>query len=284
MSGSTVQLCDAIRRGADLRIYTEFLFNEHIDTSSDCDERIREVSEFAVTYLLQDSWVAGIMNLRHPLSFASGFGVRPSMSFFLYNQNGQQAIARPHLDGLDASERSTASRIDHHPSMSKMHVHDSFDDDTNAPCRNFIYDFDVYRFHVHDRWQEVLSHASDGTVISGSLDGLVEAFADGSELKVSVKGFCDPLARSGQAIKHEVFVQAGPGYYFMDRKLFVAGSHPIVRVRPAAPLLYESRGWDFGWLSVRTNGQVFYRRCDPYTLGFQDITSHHALRWFVAGR
>ena len=35
-------LCDAIRRGADLRIYTELLFNEHIDTSSDCGEVVSE--------------------------------------------------------------------------------------------------------------------------------------------------------------------------------------------------------------------------------------------------
>ena len=34
-SGSEAELAAAIRRGADLRIYTEFRHNEHIDTASD---------------------------------------------------------------------------------------------------------------------------------------------------------------------------------------------------------------------------------------------------------
>ena len=98
-NGSAEDLAAAIRNAADLRIYTEFLHNEHIDVKSDSDERIREVAEFGITYLLEDSWSAGIMNLRQPIELPVGFGPRPSMSFFLYNQNGQQAIARPHLDG-----------------------------------------------------------------------------------------------------------------------------------------------------------------------------------------
>ncbi|RKX97226.1 MAG: hypothetical protein DRZ90_06885, partial [Spirochaetes bacterium] len=46
VSGSEKALCDAIGRGADLRIYTEFRHNEHIDTSSDNNDLISEVSEF----------------------------------------------------------------------------------------------------------------------------------------------------------------------------------------------------------------------------------------------
>ena len=93
VAGSEAALADAIRRGCDLRIYTEFIHNEHIDVTSDSTERIREVAEFGITYLLEDSWTAGIMSLRQPVSLPDGFGPRPSMSFFLYNQNGQQAIA-----------------------------------------------------------------------------------------------------------------------------------------------------------------------------------------------
>ena len=103
VTGSEKALTDAIRRGCDLRIYTEFIHNEHIDVTSDSTERIREVAEFGVTYLLEDSWAAGIMSLRQPVSLPDGFGPRASMSFFLYNQNGQQAIARPHLDGQQSS-------------------------------------------------------------------------------------------------------------------------------------------------------------------------------------
>ena len=57
---------------------------------------------FAVTYLVHgDSgpWVAGVMTQRQPIECPTGFGPRPSLSLFLYNQDGHQAIARPFLDG-----------------------------------------------------------------------------------------------------------------------------------------------------------------------------------------
>ena len=34
-AGSPTALCDAIRRGADLRIHTDFVHNEHFDTQSE---------------------------------------------------------------------------------------------------------------------------------------------------------------------------------------------------------------------------------------------------------
>ena len=46
IDGSSKALADAVRDGADLRIYTEFCHNEHIDVTSDNDELIREVAEF----------------------------------------------------------------------------------------------------------------------------------------------------------------------------------------------------------------------------------------------
>jgi hypothetical protein len=66
--------------------------------------------------------------------------------------------------------------------------------------------------------------------------------------------------------------------------LFIIGSHPLVRVRPIVPMRYTSLGWDFGWLMVRSDGHVVYRRCDPYTLKFSDHVSHRAIRWFVLER
>ena len=100
VGGSQEALAEAIRRGADLRIYTEFRHNEHVDRDSDNPEIVQEVSDFRVTYLLEDRWTAGIMNLRQPVGLVEdGFGPRASMSFFMYNQNGLQAIARPYLDG-----------------------------------------------------------------------------------------------------------------------------------------------------------------------------------------
>ncbi len=76
--GSPDALCAAIRRAADLRIYTEFIHNQHIDPTSASDELIREVSEFRATYLVEDRWCAGIMTLRQPIGLPDGFGPRAS--------------------------------------------------------------------------------------------------------------------------------------------------------------------------------------------------------------
>ena len=281
VTGSEKALADAVRRGCDLRIYTEFIHNEHIDVTSDSTERIREVAEFGITYLLEDSWAAGIMSLRQPVSLPDGFGPRASMSFFLYNQNGQQAIARPHLDGQQTTQAPTL-HIDDHTDMPKYHPQDGWDGQTNAPSQNFIYDFDLYRFYVRDEWREVLSHDAEGAVQSGSIRDLADAFSQGCEVKVGVRGLCAGLAEdSTTAIDHEMFVQTGSCYYYTAQQLFIAGTHPTIRVKPTVPLVYTSRGWDFGWLMVRTDGSVIYRRCDPYTLAFEDIKGNYAMRWFV---
>ena len=153
VAGSQDALVRAIRRGADLRIYTEFRHNEHIDVRSPSDEKVREVAEFAVTYLVEDRWAAGLMSLRQPVSLPDGFGPRPSMSFFLYNQDGHQALGRPHLDG---QKTVPAPEGGPHP-MPKYHLLDSHDPATNAPSHNFIYDFDIYKFYVVDTWEEVLA-------------------------------------------------------------------------------------------------------------------------------
>jgi hypothetical protein len=286
VSGSEKNLAEVIGRAADLRIYTEFLHNEHIDVTSDSPERIKEVAEFPITYLLNETWTAGIMTLRQPIELPTGFGPRPSMSFFMYNQNGEQAIARPFLDGRaamgppDPVQDEPPMIAD--PAMKKYHMRDSWDDETNAPSHNFVYDFDVFRYFVSDDWRQVLAHDDQGRVSSGSLEDLVDAFASGSAVKIAVSGLCNGLdPKTEPDIPHELFVEAGPGYYYTQQRLFMVGSHPIVRVKPAIPMRYQSRGWDFGWLMLRTDGRLVYRRCDPYTLAFDDLISHHAVRWFV---
>ena len=103
IGGSEDALTKAIRSGADLRIHTQFRNNEHVDTSSSSGEIIREVAEFRATCLVDDRWTAGWMTLRQPVSLPDEFGPRASMSFFMYNQNGLQAIARPFLDGGTAT-------------------------------------------------------------------------------------------------------------------------------------------------------------------------------------
>jgi hypothetical protein len=270
VAGSAMDLAAAIRNGADLRIYTEFRHNEHIDPASDCGELIQEVADFAVTYLVEDRWSAGIMSLRQPVALPDGFGPRPSMSFFLYNQDGQQAVARPHLDGA-----GPAFEPDY--SMPKYHLQQSVDKGTNAPSRNFIYDFERFRFCVADEWEEVFHHSGTGETISGSIDRLAGEFAKGREVKAGIRDLC----REFGGPPHEVFVKAGPGYYYTDRKLFLAETHPVVRVKPAIPMLYETSAWDFGWLLPRTNGQVSLWIVNPYTLRFRKCEIRSAVRWFV---
>ncbi|MFO0817008.1 MAG: hypothetical protein U1A77_03635 [Pirellulales bacterium] len=287
VAGSTRHLAEAIARGADLRIYTEFRHNEHIDVDSKNQELIREVAEFGVTYRIEPepsapAWCAGIMSLRQPIELPVGFGARASMSFFLYNQDGTQAIARPYLDGGLASTVVGRSPPTPPRNMPKYHVLDAWDADTNAPSQNFIYHFNLFRFCVDDSWSEVLHHSEHGEVVSGSLEALVDAFSTGCAIKLAVRNLGEDLAEDEtNSPDHELFVQGGSAYYYTEQRLFLIGSHPIVRVQPATPLRYRSRNWDFGWLMLRTDGQVVYRRCDPYTLEFSDHKRHCALRWFV---
>jgi hypothetical protein len=282
ISGNYSSLCDAIGRGADLRILTEFVYNEHVDVRSANTELVREVSDFRVTYLVEDRWASGIMSLRMPIEVPDGFGSRPSMSFFMYNQDGTQAIARPYLDGPPRIGQRGLSAPHNHNDMPKYHHLDDWDADTNAPSGNFIYDFNTYRYLVRDDWQERVSHTANGETLSGSLDSLCDAFREGREIKIGIRGLCNDLAEDADAVPaHTVFVQTGPGYHCTERKLFCAGSQPVVRVRPAIPMRYTSGGWDFGWMMPRTDGHVDRWLCDPYTLQFQKKPGRFAIRWFV---
>lgn len=291
-AGSAAALSEAIHRGADLRIGTAFRHNEHINTDSSSPEMIREVAEFGVTYRLASGWVAGVMSLRQPIELPFGFGPRPSMSFFLYNQDGTQAIARPFLDGQPATAQPGPSVPIQPADMPRYRTSTSADEGTNAPSSNFVYDFEMFRYHVRDDWREVFAHEADGSPTSGSLEELVDAFWSGAAVKVGVRGLAsgplygpmgaDSGASSGDVCHdEELFVHTGSHYYYTDRRLFMLGSHPIIRIRPHEPMTYASRGWDFGWLMLRTDGHVVYRRCDPYTLAFTDVPTRHAIRWFA---
>lgn len=282
VAGSPESLVGAIRRGADLRIGTDFRHNEHIRPGSGNPEIIREVSDFRTTYLIDDRWVAGIMTLRMPVQSLEGFGPRPSMSFFMYNQDGMQAIARPYLDGQSDDSDGSASADVNNVEMPKMHMLDRHDLGSNAPSENFVYDFENYRYLVRDGWREVLAHDAEGRVTGGSLEALMDVFVQGCDMKVAIAGLCadlDPHAES--AASHELFVHCGPGYYETESKRFAAASQPTVRVAPATPMCYRSGNWDFGWLLPRTDGTVFRWLCDPHTLQFRKSEQRYAIRWFV---
>lgn len=237
--------------------------------------------DFRITCLIENRWVAGIENLRMPVALPDGFGPRESMSFFLYNQDGHQAVARPFLDGRPATGQPGPSPINDWPEMPKYQELAGFDQETNAPSSNFIYDFEYFRFLVRDSWREVFSHEADGSVTGGSVTELAAAFADGAEVKIAVRGLCDDLA-DDSPIDHEVFIHLGACYYYTDQRLFLASANPVVRTRPTIPLGYGSGVWDFGWLMPRTDGHVARWLCDPYTLKFRRDSTRHAIRWLVS--
>lgn len=60
------------------------------------------------------------------------------MSFFLHNQDGTQAIARPFLDGRPAEATLGPSKAQPPANMPKYHLLDSWDSETNAPSHNFV--------------------------------------------------------------------------------------------------------------------------------------------------
>lgn len=282
LAGSDAELASAVSSGADFRVGTTFRHNQHIDTQSKSDELIRETMQFQVTYLVDGRWAAGVCTMRQPVSLPNEFGPRPSMSFFLYNQDAQQAIARPYLDGPPPQGKPGPSPLEDFSVMPRYHQFDNWDAQTNAPSHNFIYDFDVYHFYTRDNWTEVLAHRADGKIIRGSVEELSRAIDRGQDVKVAVGGLCDDLAESGAPVlPHEVFVQTTANYYYTDQKLFIAATHPLVRIAPAIPLQYRSGGWDFGWLVVRSDGHVARLLYSPYTLLPQRSQVHCPLRWFV---
>lgn len=288
VEGSPEKLREAIRKAANLRVYTEFRHNEHIDTSSTNNEMIREVSDFPATYLIDDRWAAGIMTLRQPVGLPGKFG-EPSMSFFMYNENGQQAIARPYLHHAGELPGDADLPVmwprEHAKPMVHMHILDEFDNDTNAPCSNFIYDFYSYKFMVQEDWEEVLSHDADGNVISGSASALDEASGAGCDIKVAISGICDNLFAEGEEkIKHELFIQTGPHYYYDETGFMVVETRPFVRVKPSIPVVYKSHNWDFGWAIARSDGHVAGLFFDPYTLKYRKTFHRCAMRWFIRSK
>jgi len=281
VAGSTIDLREAIARGADLRIYSEFRHNEHIDVDSPDDDLVQETMDMRTTFLIDARWAAGIITLRQPVSLPDEFGPRPSLSLFLYNEDGSQAIARPHLDGSPVIAPHGPSPLADHRRMPRYIEHDRFDDGTNAPSSNFTYAFDTLRYFVRDDWRLVLHHALDGDVIAGSHAALADAFAQGVEWKVGITALCDDLAtEETPQLPHEVFIQAGSCYLYTHAKRLIAASHPVVRVRPAIPLRYQSDAWDYAWLVARTDGHIARLSYDPYTLKTTRATSRHEVRWF----
>jgi len=276
IAGSTELLCEAISRGADLRIYTEFKYEEHIIPGSPDRGIVREVSNFRVTYLIDKRWVAGIMNLRMPVALP-GFGNQPSWSFFMYNQNGQQAIARPFLDGVKRPEPCGEVPAYAPKNMPKYQAIDNYDDGSNGPCSNFIYHFEIFKFYVQDNWREVYAHDANGKRLSGSFNDYMAAFENGADMKVGISN----LFHAEGDLPYEVFLHCGPGYYHTGNGSYCVSTEPAVIVKPAIPMVYKTGNWSSGNILVSTDGKVEYWYYNPYTMQYSKKIDHCAIRYFV---
>ena len=192
-AGSPAALAAAIGRGADLRIYTEFIFEEHIRPGGDGDPQhdglIREVIDFRETMLVGDTRVAGVTTLRQPLEPPFGFnGTQPRMSYFLYQSDGLQACANLVLDDAPSTGEPGTRRDAPTPDdMPKMSPEVLYDQGTTGPSRNFVYDMETYRYFVRDDWEELLAADADGRPVRGSVDAIEAAQVAGRELKVGIR-------------------------------------------------------------------------------------------------
>ena len=107
----------AIGRGADLRVYTEFRFEEHIapggDGHPDHDGLIREVIDFRETILdLEGRHTAAVTTLRQPLEppFRVPTGPGRRCPYFLYQSDGRPwrcaNVLLDHVEGAAETGRA----------------------------------------------------------------------------------------------------------------------------------------------------------------------------------
>jgi len=283
-SGSAAALAAAIDRAADLRVYTEFRYEEHIAPGGDGDPEhdglYREVIDFRETILVDGRHTAGITTLRQPLQPPFGFnGTSARMSYFLYQGDGRQACANLLFGDVPSDVRpGVRGDLPTPADMPKMSPEVVYDIGTTGPSRNFVYDMEVYRYFVRDDWQELLAHDADGSVESGSIDAIEEAQIAGREIKVAIRGLAADL---GAGPDHEVFTLVGSGFFHTRMRLYDTLTHPLVRVAPAIPLEYRSNGWDVAWVYLRTDGAATLRLLNPYTRQFTDRPARFACRWFA---
>jgi hypothetical protein len=279
VSGSASELAAAVKRGADVRVYSTFDYGEHMSAPGSDVGLVQEMMNFGVTYWLEGGHFAGIQTTRYPANCSLGFGDYPSLSFFLVNDNGQAGIARPFL----APRKSAGQGALVVAPAAKYHTLDSYDGDTCSPCENYVYEFGEYGYWVSERWEEVLAHDEQGQPTYGSLKELQDAFRAGCALKVGIRNLCADLAPPGQpGIEHEVFVEMGPIYNHEHQGFLGGESQPLVRVAPEVPLAYRSGNWNFGWLIPRTDGLVHQLIVDPQTREFVRTEGRFATRWFVS--
>ncbi len=276
VNGSIELLNDRIRAGADIRIRTDFLHNEHIDPTSDDNQLVVETSTFPQTVLIDDRWSAYFMTLRQPVSLIEGFGYPNSLSLFCYNQNGQQAMARMVLD--DTAEQTDIWDPDaDFPKMKTLSLNDT---GTGGISRNFIYAFDRFRFFALNAFAERFSNAADGSPLSGALADIQEAYRSGHPIKLGIRGLSRVLW-GDNGHDDETFIHASSSYDYTGTPLMVANSAPFVSVPADIPLTYRPQGFRYCWLVARSDGYVAIRSFNPFDRSWTTQNAQLPIRWFV---
>jgi hypothetical protein len=302
VAGSRADLCAALGRGADLRVYTEWLYEEHVLPDAEpgteaADPKyngpFEEVIDFRETYTIGDDYAAGITTLRQSMLPVIGFNPEagPRMAFFMYDVDGQQGVSSLLLDaspygapGVEEWQDPPAAM----PKMSRRHAHDL---GSLAPSSSFVWEFERYRFWVRDDWQLALAHDAQGEVTAGSWEALHAAHQSGREVKVGLVDLCAELDPHGTfaatattttaaPVPHVVFSLGGSSWTHRPNQLIETMTHPLVRLCPRRPLEYSSGCWDVAWVFIRSNGEAVVRRLDPYTRQFADHTTRLGCRWY----
>ena len=268
IKGSAELLNRKIKSGADLRICTGFLHNEHIDLKSDDHQMIAETSTFQETVLIDGKWSAYFMTLRQPVALPDGFGLPNSLSLFLYNQNGQQALARVVMDG---TPDTTMQKDSEESGMKKMHTISVFDSGTAGVSKNFIYDFEFYEFIVNNCYEEVPANDSD---LLGAL------YRDGRGIKIAMKGLSEVMwGDTGH--EDEIYIHCASSYHYTKDKLMITNTHPFVSVPADIPLTYKSRSFRYCWAVARTDGRVEIRSYHPFSGKWETKSALLDIRWFA---
>jgi hypothetical protein len=275
--GSTKLLNKKLAAGADLRISTGFLHNEHIDITSDDNQLIAETSTFAETVIIDGKWSAYFMTARQPVGLREGFGYPNSLSLFLYNQDGLQGVARLIMDGtLDKSAR----RDSEHGGFPKVRTFNIQDEKTAGISKTFIYDFEFYDYIVSDCYREIFANSKEGKPRLGSIDALAKAYRAGRGIKLAVRGLSQVLwGDTGH--EDEIFIHCGSSYYYTSDKLMFTNTLPFVSVPADIPLTYKPKGFRYCWIVARSDGRVAVRSYNVFKNTWETRQARLALRWFA---
>ena len=276
VSGSAEKLNRAIASGADIRVRTDFIHNEHIDPDSADNQRVAETSSFPQTVLIDKVWSAFFMTLRQPIALRDGFGEPNSLSLFLYNQDGQQAMARLVMDHT-GPDTALWDGDDLYPKTHTISVQDA---GTSGISKNFIYDFDRFMFFANNGYEELYAHTADGIALNGTVAELEKAYGSGRPIKIAVRGLSRVLwGDSGH--EDELFLHGSSAYDYTGDPLMICNSFPFVSVPAAIPLVYQPQSYRYCWLLARSDGHVAIRSYNPFTDQWTTRHAHLPVRWFA---